>query len=266
MEIYLANTYREVIEIWSKQSGRVIGIRSQLASAAACSPSWITRVLSGSVHLTPDQAFGISQFMLLNDNETEYFLLLVDKERASSQAFKKRIDQKLQTLRRTGRQLSSSLKTDTTLTEQGEAVIYYSSWIYPAIHTACMIEGMTFQRLSQILKVQEIVLKNSVSELKKMGILKTHKEFLVATSKSVHLPAEHIMAKTAHLNWRAKTINYFQEGQSDGLHYSAIHCLSQKDFEIIQSQIKEAIMNCRKQIQESKEESLAIFCVDWYLL
>ncbi len=264
MDIYGHKNYTDLLETWC-QGPRGVGAKSRLAVAAGCSPSWITRVLSGTVHLTPDQAYGISQGMLLSESETEYFLLLLDKERASTLALKKRIEKKLQALRQEALLLSPSLASEAVVAEQG-AVAYYSSWIYPAIHTVCMIEGMTILQLARILRLQEAVLAKGVSELKKMGILRAEGEFLIATSLNVHLPAEHVMTKTAHINWRAKTINFFQDGNESGLHYSAVHCLSQKDFAHIQGQLKEAIVSCRKQIQDSECETVAVFCVDWYQL
>ncbi len=264
MDIYEFRDYRKAIETWAGlQPGS--GIRSKLAKAANCSPSWITRVLSGSVQLTPDQAFAVSQLMLLKENESDYFLLLVDLERASSIALKKRIDKKLALLRKEGRQFKSAVNTDSSISHEN-MMIYYSSWVYSAIHTASMIEGMTFQGVLGKLKLSEDVISKAILELKQLGIIESVGNQLRATSHNLHLSADHSMAKIAHMNWRAKTISHFQEGIGEGLHYSAVHCLSVADMERIRKELRDMILNCRKRIEDSDSEALAVLCLDWYQL
>ncbi len=62
----------------------------------SCSNSRITRTLTGKVQHAPDQVMGIATCLYLNETETDYFLFLVDLERAASLALKKRIEQKLE--------------------------------------------------------------------------------------------------------------------------------------------------------------------------
>ncbi|MBK7890548.1 MAG: helix-turn-helix domain-containing protein [Bdellovibrionales bacterium] len=90
MDIYKYRSYRKLIQQWINSSEKN-GARTQLARAASCSPSWITRVLNGTVHFTPDQAFASARFFGFGEDETEYFLQLVELERSGTSALKAHI-------------------------------------------------------------------------------------------------------------------------------------------------------------------------------
>jgi len=264
MDAYKHNNYRYLIDEWVSESAPS-GSRTRLAKAAQCSPSWVTRVLNGSVHLTPDQALGIASAMNLNDTETDYFLTLVDLDRASTLQLKKRLQKKIDELKREGRKLASSIKTDSLVSEE-KSVRYYSTWLYPAIHVACMVKALRADEIAKQFHLAESAINESLHELNKLGLLVKEGMHWKATSTNVHLRADHPAAKVAHVAWRNRTIQHLFEGHQDGLHYSAVHCLSRSDLEKLHAQLKKAILDCRNTIEKSPSEALAVFCVDWYQL
>lgn len=239
------------------------GARSRLAEAAHCSASWITRVLSGNVHLTPDQALGIGHYFHLNDKEMDYFLLLVEYERAASAALKNRIRAKLEELRKESRSFASTVKVDSAVSES-DRMIYYSSWIYAAFHVACMVKPMTANEITELFDVRIESVVKSLSALQKMSLLVNKNGRWQATSKFVHLSADHAMASVSHMAWRTFTTHRLQQNPDEGLHYSAIHCLSKKDLEKIRKKLKDMVLECRRTIEDSSSEALAVFCLDWY--
>lgn len=261
MDIFEYSDYRSYINKQLESADKTGG-RSRLAKAAGCNPSWMTRALAGEVQLTPDQTFGIAQYFRLNEEESDYLLLLVELERSASSAFKKRIENKLKALAKKANTLSSSVKTDSEVLEIDRA-IYYSSWIYAALHVACMIRGYSIEELHQTFHLSNQVIQRTLSDLKKMGLVYDKSGQWFATSKSVHLDTEHPMAQVGHASWRNFTIQKIQACRGN-FHYSAIHCLSQKDIEKIQKKLKAMILECRNVIEDSKSEKLAVFCLDWY--
>lgn len=263
MDIYKFNDYRKVLESWINTQP-IRGIKSHLAEAAGCSPSWMTRVLTGSVQLTPDQAMGLALYMNLNEEESDYFLLLVDLERAASKNLKKRLEKKIAALLKNSGKVGSSIKIDSQVSIENSAK-YYSSWIYAATHVACMIRPLRVDQISLQLKLPDKLISNTVKELKEMGLLTSSEGKWTATSANIHLP-QNENAKLPHSVWRQRTIQFFYEGHDEGLHYSAVHCLSMKDLEKIQRLLKDTVLNCREIIKESPSEQLAVFCLDWYQL
>lgn len=261
MDIFEYSDYRNYINRQLETEDKA-GSRTRLAKAAGCNPSWMTRALAGDVQLTPDQTFGIAQYFRLNDEETDYLLLLVELERAASAGLKKRIENKLKALSKKGRTLASSVRTDSEVVEV-DRTMYYSSWIYSAVHVACMIRGCSLEDLEAAFHLPFEVLQRTLEELKKMGLVQDKSGEWFATNKSVHLDSLHPMANVTHASWRNFIIQKLQERRGD-LHYSAIHCLSKKDIEKIQKKLKAMILECRNVIEESKSEKLAVFCLDWY--
>jgi uncharacterized protein (TIGR02147 family) len=242
------------------------GSRSRLARAAGCSPSWITRVLSGEVQLTPDQAYAISQHLHLNERESDYFLLLVDKERAATLALRKRIEKKCADLKREGLQLSSAVNADYSISEK-HRVLYYSTWAYPTLHVACMIRPSSVRELAAATGLPIAPIGRALGDLLEMGLVRNQGPRWEATNRNIHLPSDHALTNMMHANWRAKTSQQLQEfGSADGLHYSGVHCLSRADIEAVHRKLKESLLGIRRTIDASPSEAVAVFCLDWYAL
>ncbi|MFL5813357.1 MAG: TIGR02147 family protein [Bdellovibrionia bacterium] len=263
MDLFEYREYRRFIQDWI-QTDSFQGNRSKIAASAGCSPSWITRVLSGEVQLTPDQAHGVAVYFALSEIETDYFMLLVDFERAASASLKKRIQSKLEDLRAKGRGIGASINSAATVSEE-DRNRYYSSWIYGAVHVACMIQPFSAAELSQRLGIQLEILRKTLLDLQSMGLIaKAGAGRLKATSLTVHLPAGSAAANTGHMIWRNRVIQKLQEPSEEGLHYSGIHNLSKADLRTVEKVIKDAVLRCRKTIEKSPSETLAVLCVDWF--
>jgi uncharacterized protein (TIGR02147 family) len=263
MDLFEYREYRRLIQDWI-QGDTFQGNRSKIAASAGCSPSWITRVLNGEVHLTPDQAHGIAKYFALSETETDYFMLLVDFERAASPALKKRIQAKLEELRNKGRAIGSSIDADANVSGH-DRFRYYSSWIYGAVHVACMIQPFSARELSERLTVNVEIIRATLLDLQSMGLIaQAGAGRLKATSRTVHLPTGSAAANNGHMIWRNRVIQKLQEPTDEGLHYSGIHNLSKADLRTVEKTVKDAVLRCRKTIEKSPPETLAVLCVDWF--
>lgn len=262
MDVFNHNEYRALIKEWENLQTHA-GARSRLAKAAGCSPSWMTRVMSSSVQLTPDQAVAIASFFHLNESETDYFLLLVDFERAATLNLKNRIRKKMEALKRESRKIAASVKAGESVKEES-AIRYYSSWIYSALHVACMIKSQTSEQLAVLLRLPLDATVARLMELEKMGLLKRANGKWICDVSSVHLSSDHPASLAGHVSWRSRTIQQLSENYERGLHYSAAHCLSKADVEKIRDILKKAILKCRDVIEPSPSETLGVLCLDWY--
>ncbi len=101
LRIFYFNDYKKVIAHFIQVNESQRGYKSRLAEAAGCQNSYLSKVLSQAVHLTQDQGFGLSKFWNLMPVEEEYFLTLIQLERAGSLAYKNRLSEKLDELRET---------------------------------------------------------------------------------------------------------------------------------------------------------------------
>lgn len=262
MRIYDFESYRVFLtSIIDTEIDR--GSKGRLAKAADCNPSWMTRVLAGEVHLSPDQALGITRYLQLNDPETDYFMALVDLERAATPLLRQRLQKKLKDMKTKSKNFGSLVRADGTLSKEHKA-LYYSSWIYSALHVACMLEVSSLSEIVSRLGVTREDLSQGLLALEEMGLVSKQSGSWRTTSKNIHLDSAEFLAAVGHRNWRERTIQHLQKLSSQGLHYSAIHALSEKDLDIIRGRLQEAILDCRKTIEDSPSETLSVLCLDWY--
>jgi transcriptional regulator with XRE-family HTH domain len=98
------------------------GTKAQLAEAAECQSTYISQVLHGKAQLSPEQAERIARYLKLGKEETNFFMLLVHKERAGSKELKnyyltqieERVVQRMNVVNRLGAQ--------NTLSEEQHAI------------------------------------------------------------------------------------------------------------------------------------------------
>lgn len=79
----------------------------------------MSQVLKGQVHLTPEQALGLTEFWELTTVERDYFLNMVFMERAGTKSLRQYYFSKLETLKKSNSQISKhvyekDLHEDTT--------------------------------------------------------------------------------------------------------------------------------------------------------
>ena len=214
MDIFSFPDYRSILTNWIASSA-VRGGRTRLAKAASCNPSWLTRVLNSEVQLTPDQALGIAQALSLSEFEADYFLLLVDLERASTAQLRKRISNKLEAIRIQNRSLMTAINSKAKIS--GEASTkYYSSWIYGALHVASMIRPISVEEAASQLFLSKESVTPIFKDLRQMGLVEVERNQFKATAKSLHLHADQSLVNQGHLIWRNRTVQYLLENRRDG--------------------------------------------------
>ena len=76
------------------------GTKLALARALRCQPGFVTQILKGEKQLSLEQALGFTSFAGLEGAEKEYFLLLVQKDRAGTRELRDFFQVKLGELRR----------------------------------------------------------------------------------------------------------------------------------------------------------------------
>ncbi len=99
-----------------------------------------------------------------------------------------------------------------------------------------------------------------------IGLIENKDNKWSARTNNIHLVIDKKIEKLNHSIWRNKIIQFLHEGHDHGLHYSGTHCLSKKDIDKIQLVLKQTILDCRKNINESESEALVVFCLDWFQL
>lgn len=272
ISIYEFSDYKKFILHWIEQTpnqGR--GQRIKLAEAIGCQTPFITHVLSGSYHLSIEQAEACSRWLGLTSEDAEYFMLLVLKQRSSTKSsadfFQKQLNQK---------KSEHNILQKRIQVEQGLAPEiqnqYYSHWDYAAVHMALLnpqnrtaetLENLLGLHRSRINMILQFLLQAQIIEVEnKKG---SSPQFIVK-NPMVHLEKHSPVLSQHHTNFRLKAIDQIRESSADQVHYSGVISLSRKDFEWVSSQLAQFLEDIGKKLKNSADEELAILNFDWFNL
>lgn len=267
INIYDYDDYKKILKNEIQANQGVRGYQSLIAKAADCQTSFLSQVLNGHTHLTPDQASGIAEFLGLDNNGTEYFLLTVHLARASKPNYKAYLNRQIEQIRRNQERISSRLKSEPISNIENEAS-YYSAWFRCAIHVILSIpKYQNVELIAERLGLPISLIQLEINRLQKMGLIKGRSQRgWELTKHSIHLSAESTMIGTHHSNWRHLAALKAQARDPQVLQYSGIHAMSHQDFKTIQKKLLKFISETDKIIAPSTEEEIFYIGFDSFQL
>jgi uncharacterized protein (TIGR02147 family) len=252
---------KSTIQTMPKQ-GR--GFRTRMAGALNCQTAYISQVLNGSLHLTLEQALKLSRLMAHTEEEKNYFLLLIEHERAGSKELKDHFEKQLNQSRSKQLLLRERFKTKTQMSES-DKMIYYSDWQYAAIHMMITIpEFQTPSHLARALEVPEASLKTKLEFLEKCGLASMVSGRWKPGQRRIHLGSDSPLVSKHHLNWRVYGMRTLDDTLDQDLHYTSIVTLSRADAERLKVLWVEAMNRHNKLVEPSPEEVCYALVLDFF--
>lgn len=262
MTVYDYDDYLTYIQENLNKNTDVRGFHAQLAKAAGMHPSYLSRILHQSIHLTPDQAAGLCNFWNLDRDETNYFMNLVHLARAGTPNLKRIIEAELKIIRDKHQNLGESLPAEKVDTQKEN--LYYSAWYYCAVHVLLTIPKMqTEAAISEKLNLPLNHVRKVLESLENLNLAKRNKNRWEPTKSNIHLDNESWMAAVHHINWRTKITDRIQFKNPEDLHFTGLHTLSTSDFKKVKSLLLETIVKVDKIVRPSPEEELGCLLIDW---
>ena len=262
MNVYNFDDYLVFLSDVLQQNKGNRGFHARLAEAAGMHPSYLSRILHGSIHLTPDQAAGLCDFWGFNRDEAHYFLGLVNLARAGSPALKKILKAEIQSLKEKQEDLGERLPAEKMDLQKEN--LYYSAWYNCAVHVLLTIPGFrTETAISEKLLLPKDQARKILESLERLGFVRREKNQWLPTKDNVHLSNHSWMAAVHHLNWRTKITDQIQFRRNEDLHYTGVHSLSRSDFKKIKERLLQCLVEIDKTIRPSTEEELCCLLVDW---
>ncbi len=139
--VFLFDNYRDFLLEWLNAEKDAKGIRTRLAEAACCQPSYLSQVLSGNASLSLDQLHGVSRHLNLSADEWEYLRELAIKDKAATPKFKADCSARLLALReRLGGAVA--VFSDTVSTPSRDDMLWYAeSWQHGAVFVSLSSES-----------------------------------------------------------------------------------------------------------------------------
>lgn len=266
MRIWEFTGYRDYLTARLGPDGSRTGLRKQLAAAIPVHTTFVSQVLKGRTEFSLEQAEAINTFLGHTDDEGEYLILLILKDRATNEKLRKRFAAKIQAMRDERLNIKSRLETTDSISAKDREK-FYSSAIYGAIHVLAAIPGFgTIEALADATKLARSRVREIVDFMIRIGVLKEEDGQISSGTNHVHLGNDSELILKHHTNWRYHTISNLQFLDCDDIHYSACLSLSVEDA----FKLKESILANLKQnvdvVSKSKEEIAYVMCFDFYKL
>jgi transcriptional regulator with XRE-family HTH domain len=262
-DIFNIRAYQDVIRFQLERSTLSKGAKTRLAEVAGVQPAYLSQVLSGSTHLSLDQAANMADYWDFSDSETDYFLDLVALARAGSPHLKKRLHRRITELKEAAEQ--NPFISDSRGIEWELASTYYSDPIFSAIHLNLRIEKLqTIDSLAEHLSLPKSQLRALLNKMLAHGLVTHSLDRWLPVERNLHAEPDSIFAKMHHRNWHIKAIDQLTSPRPEDLFYTAVHTLSNDDFVKIADVLLTTIRKARKTVVPSADETGAALSISWF--
>lgn len=262
MNVFQCVDYTSYIKYLIKKNHEVRGYQSRMAEAIGTHGSYLSRVISGEVQLTMDQAASLSHFWGMDKNEADYWIALVNLARAGTPYLRGILESQLSEIRSKHEELSSRLKQSKHI-QSNETGLYYSSWHYSAIHMLLLISRFqTVTAISNRLNISIAMTESGLAALQTLNLTKKNGDRWSVLEKDIHMSNKLLWAPIFHSNWRQRTALQVFNQDSSEVHFSSIHAMSLKDYMEVKEVLLQALDNVRKIANKSKDEDVFFIGVD----
>jgi uncharacterized protein (TIGR02147 family) len=240
------------------------GSRKRLADFIGVQNSFISLILTQKAQLTPELAVKVAQFLKLNAEETEFFLLLVQSDRTGSVELKKHFDIQKERILKKRSKIKNRIHTNESVTAEDQ-LTYYSHAFYSMIHILCSLpEYNTQEMICKTLKIEKTEARKYLDFLLARGFIEKDKDHFKTGKLRIHLPSGSPALAQHHANYRVQTIQRLGNIAPKDLHYSGILGMTAKDRDRVRELTLQYVESIEKILATSKPEVPVILNLDWF--
>jgi uncharacterized protein (TIGR02147 family) len=262
--IFSYQDYRDFLQALMTSQSESWGLITKMAKAAQCQRPYLSKVLKGEAQLTPSQAYGLARFWKLNSFETEYFLGLLEAERAGSGDYREYIQRKNSALRKSQEDLSQRVNRKSAPIAHNE-VTYYSAWYWSAIHILVSIPAFqTVEAISRKLSLSPSIVEVSLKRLEEYGFVKREGGKWKFDTSERHISKTSPLSALHHANWRNRAVLDAQDSTQDSVHFTVVQTLSRADYQHLKQLVLEFIERASRVAGPSNPEELMCLSCDLF--
>jgi uncharacterized protein (TIGR02147 family) len=265
MSIFECNDYRVFIDKRLTTLQKVEkGIKTKIAEQLNVNASMISQVLSGSKELTQEQAIKLAQFFGLQKLETDYFLILVQMERAASKELKKYYAEKMEQLKKESLKISKRIQSEKDLTDL-ERSVFYSSKVYSSVHLFTSLgEGKTLMEIMDKFNFKKNRALEIISFLINAGLIVENDGIYKMEGKSTHVEKGSPFLLNHHINWRVAAVDKSERISNEEMMYTVNFSVSKKDFLKVREELVQSIQRVIETVKDSPAEEMANLNIDLF--
>ncbi|MBP9680699.1 MAG: TIGR02147 family protein [Bacteriovorax sp.] len=261
-DVFSFDNYKDYLKEALKTQGH--GSRLRFAEALNCQSAYISQVLNQNSHLSLEQAAEASVYFHMQQDEEDFFLLLIQLDKAASVRLREITKKKIKETREKRALLSNRILVKDELDEATQAK-FFSKWYYAAIHMMITIpKYRDKESICSYLNLPMSVVNEAITFLLDYHLIITTPSGYENGKCRIFLKGDSPFVTQHHENWRLKAIEDISIGSKSNVHFSSIYSLSQKDFEIIKEKLLTHIQEVREIVRPSKEEEMCVFNLDFF--
>lgn len=238
---------------------------TQLSQVARVHPTFLSHILGGDKQLSLEQAVLISDFLGHSRLEQDYFLVLIQLDRAGSERLRQHWADKKDQLQREKSRIHRRLDKHKELNQEQRAE-FYSSWLYVAVWVSTGIDGR--QTLSQV--ARRFGLGRDRAEailafLTATGLCVRDGEHFAMGETHIHVPDDSPFVVKHHVNWRMKAIQRMDFRTGQELFFTAPMSVARKDYELIREKLTRTLAEIVGIAKSSRAEDVACLNIDFFV-
>lgn len=265
MSIFEFNDYKAFLRKYITglpKKGR--GEINKIAEHIRVHPTFISQVLRGDKDLTADHAYHLCSFLGLPAMESDYFLFLVQRDRAATAEFKNYYKRKIEELKKASLHIANRMPEHRRLSDQ-ERAVFYSNWIYIYVWLFTSLDdGQTLDAVADRLGVSRAKASEILGFLKGAGLCAEEKGKFVMKTQLMHLEQGSPFLSRHHLNWRMKAMQRTDDLTEQELMFTSPISISREDFGRIREILVEVIKKTSPMIKDSPAEDVACLNLDLF--
>ncbi len=257
--------YRPYLAAWIESLGtRSYGVKGRMAAALNISSSLVSQILKGEKNLTPEQTSDLCDFLGLNEIESDYLHLLVEYDKAGTPRYREKLKRKINLTQEQSRKIGKRVHREKELTDEQKA-IFYSSWIYAAIHNLSAIPGYDHvDAITDYFQLEPQVVNRAIQFLLENGLCIEQKGKITYGPKSTHVDKDSPFVNKHHQNWRIKGLQQMDVKHDKDIFFTSPMSLSEEAAIQIQKMLPDFIQAVMKIVGPSDSEVTACLNIDWY--
>lgn len=264
MRVFDFESYRDFVRTRIKampRNGR--GQFGKIAAHLKMHTTLVSQVFRGDKNLTLEQACLLAEYLGMGELESDYFLTLVEVERAGSAKLKRMLDKRLKQLKTQAKQVSSHLPRAKVLTDEDKA-IFYSDWYYSGIRLLTSLpKYQNRDALAVFLSLPPSIIGKAVEFLLRTGLCEEESGRLRMGSSRTHISPDSPLVYRHHTNWRLKAMQRFPAVSEDEIVFTAPLTIARADVPAVREVITELIEKVSRIVEHSEPERLACLNIDW---
>lgn len=265
MKVFEYRDYKKFVNDWIKEqpkAGR--GQVKKISDFLRVSTTLLSQVFKGEKQLSLETAAELTEYLEFNEKESEYFILLIEHQRAGGFKLKKILEKKLDREQQIGSQLQNRLQKDRQLTD-AEKMQFYSSWMYSAIRILSALPEMTNAKtISERLNIPLATANNAINFLleKNLCVIKNNK--LTYGAYRTHIGKDSPFVIKHHQNWRIKGFQPMELRRDEDLFFTQPMALSKDAAEKIRLMLPGIIEEIHAISGPSESEVIRCLNIDWF--